>query len=268
VSPNWNAPVRDYASTCLISVAPDSPLSDVQRLFEERNISAVPVIDAGGALRGIVSLTDLLRVARIEMDSPRAFPRVLPQAENVTHAMRTSVVTIDEGAALREAAAKMIAHRIHRVVVTRGGTAVGVLSTRDAMRAILRARVEEPLERVMTREVLTIDVGDPLGVAIARLTDANVHGLVVVDGDWPVGVFTQLEALHARALPVPLRQRSVEQMMSYETICHDVKTPLHRIVGQSIAMNVRRILAVENRRLVGIATGFDLVRYMTLHDEP
>jgi CBS domain-containing protein len=29
-------------------------------------------------------------------------------------------------------------------------------------------------------------------------------------------------------------------------------------------MNVRRILAVENRKLVGIATGFDLVRYMTL----
>jgi CBS domain-containing protein len=222
------------------------------------------VIDANEVLRGIVSMTDLLRVARIEMEAPRAAVRVVPPVENAAHAMRTNVVTVDEGASLRDAAAQMIAHRIHRVVVTRRGRAVGVLTTRDAMRAILKARVEEPLERVMTTELQTIDVGDSLDVAICRLADANVHGLVVVDGDWPVGVFTQLEALHARALPSPLRRRAVEQMMSYETICHDVKTPLYRIVGQAIDMNVRRILAVENRRLVGIATGFDLVRYMTL----
>jgi CBS domain-containing protein len=264
MSSDWSAPVREYASKALISVPPETLLTDVQDLFEARDISAVPIVDAHDVLRGIISTTDLLRVARIEMASPRALARVWPPPHQVGQVMRTPVVTADEDATLRDAAAKMVEHRIHRVVVTRKGHPVGVLSTRDAMRAILKARITEPLSRVMTTELRTVDVGDSIEVAIARLTDANVHGLVVLDGDWPVGVFTHSEALKARALPAAIRKTPVEQIMSYETICHNVKTPLYRIVGQSIDMNVRRILAVENRKLAGIATGFDLVRYMTI----
>lgn len=264
MSSDWNVAVREYATKALISVPPETLLADVQSLFERRGISAVPIVDPQGALRGIFSTTDLLRVARIELESPLALARVWPPPHQVGDVMRKDVVTIDEDATLREAAAKMVAHRIHRLVVTRKGSPVGVLSTRDAMRAILKAQIREPLSRIMTTDLQTIDIGDSIEVAIGRLTDANVHGLVVVDGDWPVGVFTQSEAIKARALAPVFRRTPVEQVMSYETICHDVNTPLYRIVGQSIDMNVRRILAVQDRKLVGIATGFDLVRYMTL----
>jgi len=264
VSSDWSAPVRLYASKTLYAVPPTTPLVDVQRLLEERDISAVPVVDGHGALRGIVSTTDLLRVARIEMESPSSRPRVSPPPHLVVQVMRTEVVTVDEEAPLRDAATKMVEHRIHRLVVTRRGTPVGVISTRNAMRALLEARIADPLSRVMTTDLLTINVGDSIDAAIFMLSDANVHGVVVVDGSWPVGVFTQREAIKARALPSAFRATPVEQVMSYETICHDVKTPLYRIVGQSLGMNVRRILAVESRKLVGIATGFDLVRFMTL----
>lgn len=260
---DWSSPVREYASRALLSVRPDALLVDVQTLFDERDISAVPIVDAQGALCGIISTTDLLRIARIEMESPRALARVWPPPHKVGDVMRREVVTIDEDAPLRDAATKMVEHRIHRLIVTRKGAPTSVLSTRDAMRAILKARTEAPLSRVMTAELQTIATGDSIDVAIGHLTDANVHGLVVVDGSWPVGVFTQREAIKARALPAAIRRMPVEQIMSYETICHDVKTPLYRVAGQSIDMNVRRILAVENRALVGIATGFDLVRYMT-----
>jgi CBS domain-containing protein len=264
MSSDWIVPVREYASKALISVPPEAAVASVQRLFDERGISAVPVVDSQGELRGIFSRTDLLRIARIEMDSPSALAQVWPPPHHVAHVMRTPVVTCDEEATLREAAVKMVEHRIHRVIVTREGNPVGVLSTRDAMRAILKARILDPLSQVMTTELQTVAIGDSIDLAVGRLTDANVHGLVVVDGDWPVGVFTQSEAIKARSLPPAFRRTAVEQVMSYETICHDVKTPLYRIVGQAIDMNVRRVLAVENRKLVGIATGFDLVRYMTI----
>ncbi len=261
---DWDTPVHAYASNALISVLPDTPLVDVHALLEERRISAVPVVDAQGALAGIVSSTDLLRVARIEMQSPRALARVWPAPHRVGDIMHKEVVTVDEDAPLREAASKMVIGRVHRLVVTRAGRPVGVLSTRDAMRAILEAHVKEPLSRVMTTELATVDVGEAIDVAVGRLTDANVHGLVVVDDGWPVGVFTQQEAIKARALPAALRATPVEQIMSYETICHDRATPLYRVAGNALEMNVRRVLAVEGRKLVGIATGFDLVRYMTL----
>jgi CBS domain-containing protein len=219
-------------------------------------------VDAGHVLRGIVSTTDLLRVARIEMQSPRSLARVWPPPHRVGDMMRTTVVTIDQDAPLSAAASEMVEHRIHRLVVTRAGAPVGVLSTRDIARAIVAARVPEPLSSVMTPSPITIDLGDSIDVAVGRLTDEHVHGLVVVDGEWPVGVFTQQEAIKARALPAALRALPVEQIMSLETICYDQETPLYRVAAALVGSRVRRILAVERRKLVGIASGFDLARLM------
>jgi CBS domain-containing protein len=228
------------------------PLSEVQHLFEGRDISAVPVVDATGSLVGIVSSTDLLRAT---LDNP---PERL-----VRDIMRTEVVTVDDTGSLRDAAEKMVEHHIHRLVVIKNGKPVGVVSTRDAMRAVLSYRVETPLEAVVTTPVETVEIGDTIELAIGRLAEANVRGLVVVDNEWPVGVFTHTEAIKARALPPDLRKTPVENVMSYETICLNIKTPLYRVAGHAIQMKVRRILAVSNRHLVGIVTGFDLVRFMT-----
>jgi CBS domain-containing protein len=178
--------------------------------------------------------------------------------------MRTRVVTVDEDQPLRDAATKMVEHHIHRVIVLREGRPVAVVSTRDAMRAVLFHHIETPLAKAITTPVITIDLGEHLDVAVHRLADANVRGLVVVDGEWPVGVFTHTEAMKARSLPRELLEKTtVEEVMSYETICLDVSTPLYRVAGHAVQMNVRRILAVHDRRLRGILTGFDLVRVMT-----
>ena len=262
----WSTPVREYMSKSLVTVRDDAPLAEVQDLLEQREISAAPVVDAAGQLVGIVSSSDLLRVARVEVSltgfgQSILFPSPPKLAREV---MRKDVVTIDEDEPLRDAARAMIRHHIHRVVVSRNGAPVAILSTRDAMRAVLFHHIETPLEAVMTTPVDTIDLGAPIHEAIERLTDANVRGLVVVDGEWPVGVFTHGEALKARSLPREMLARPVEQVMSYETICLDVSTPLYRVAGHAIQMRVRRILAVHGRRLRGIVSGYDLVRVMTM----
>ena len=260
----WATPVREYASETLVSVRPDTPLADVHELLLARDFSAVAVVDEKGGLNGILSTTDLLREARIEIAAPGDVVRITPPPRLARDLMKRNVITVDEDAPLRDAAGEMVKHRIHRVVVTRRGKPVGVLSTRDAMRAVLHERIGSPLERVMTTPVETIDEGDTIRTAIERLDDATVRGLVVVDGTWPVGVFTHTEAIQARALPALFLDSPVERVMSYETICLDVKTPLYRVAGHAIHMRVRRILAVHDRELRGIVSGFDLVRVMTL----
>jgi predicted transcriptional regulator len=260
----WATPVREYASTTLVSVRPETPLADVYDLLLDRDLSAVPIVDDRGELRGILSTTDLLREARIEISSPRALARITPPPRTARDLMRREVICVDESLPLGDAAHQMMKHRIHRVVVTKGGAPVSVLSTRDAMRAVLEHRIDAPLERVMTTPVESVDEGDSIRTAIERLDDANVHGLVVVDGAWPIGVFTHTEAIHARALPSMFLDTPVERVMSYETICLDIATPLYRVAGHAIYMGVRRILAVHKRELRGIVTGFDLVRIMTL----
>jgi CBS domain-containing protein len=260
----WNKPVRTYASEPLIFVRPETSLVDVHDLITKHDISAVPVVGDRGELAGIISTKDLLREARIDLAAPGERARITPPPRSARDLMRRDVVTVDENAPLLDAARKMTDHHIHRLVTTRDGAPAGILSTRDAMRAVLRQHVETPLEKVMTTPVETIDNGDTIRSAIERLDDMNVRGLVVVDGAWPIGVFTHAEAIQARALPSMFLDSPVEEVMSYETICLDIKAPLYRVAGYAIQMQVRRILVVHARELHGIVTGFDLVRVMTL----
>jgi acetoin utilization protein AcuB len=260
---SWFAPVRDFMTRGLISVPLDAPLSEVQRTLDHHSVSAVPVVDQQGMLSGILSTKDLLRAARIEMSGlGEARPSGLP-LRVASDLMRTPVITISETAPVGRAAAEMLSHRIHRLIVVQEGKPSGVISTRDAMRAIVVERVKTPLSQVMTREVETIDQDDPVDAAVERLDDANVRGLVVLDGKWPIGVFTHDEALRASALPASMRKIPVERVMSYETVCLDVSTPVDRVANYARQMRVRRILAVEQHHLRGIATGFDLLRVMT-----
>lgn len=260
-SPPFTEPVSDYASATLVSVPPTATLDAVARLLEERGISGVAVIDdADGILRGIVSTKDVLRAVELELHPRSPRPVVRPTSRTAAEAMRPSPVTIAHDRPIGEAARLMVEHHIHRVIVLDHGRPSGVVSTRDVMRAIMRHRVAAPLRDVMRTPVETIDLGAPVQVAVSHLADANVRGIVVVDADWPVGVFTHTEAIQARALPRDLLSTPVEEVMSYEILCLDVGTPLYRVAGHAVSMNVRRVLAVESRRLRGIATGFDLAR--------
>lgn len=256
--------VREYASGTLVSVRPEALVVEVQDLMLEHDISAVPVIDERGELRGILSTTDIVREAGIVASDPSTRARIAPPPRCARDLMRRDVISVDENAPLAEAASKMTAYRIHRVVVLRGGAPVGVLSTRDVVRAMLAHRIELPLARVMSTPVETIDEGETIRHAIQRLADANVHGLVVVDGTWPIGVFTHTEAMHAHALPSMFMDSPVEGVMSYETICLDAETPLYRAAGHVVQMRVRRILVVHDRELRGIVSGFDLVRALSM----
>jgi CBS domain-containing protein len=114
----------------------------------------------------------------------------------------------------------------------------------------------------MTTTVESVDIGDTIEDAVRRLSAARVHGVVVADGSFPVGVFTHTEALAARKLPASLRAGPVEEVMSYETVCLDVSTPIYRAAAYAISMDLRRVLVVHDRKLVGILSPIDLVRVL------
>jgi CBS domain-containing protein len=256
----FSAPARDYMSRSLISVHADTPLDQVSAILATRDISCVIVLDPQGAPCGVVSSTDLLRDALREMAQGHrdTEPRLSRDV------MSTSLIGIDEGQSVREAAEAMVIHRIHRVLVSRGDEPVAVLSTRDVMRAIMAERVATPLSAVMTTKVETVDVGESVRAALGRLGEKHLRGLVVTDDDFPVGVFTEVEALRARALPASFLAIPVEEAMGYAMLCLDESTPLYRVAGYVQATKARRILAVKDRRLTGIATGFDLARAATM----
>jgi CBS domain-containing protein len=257
--------VREYMTPSVVSVSADAPLTDVLRKLDQNNISSMLVTGENGAPAGVISITDLLRVAKQRSDEDATKTPLLPlipQGKKASDVMTKDIITIPVDATVGAAAARMLEHSIHRVFVTEGGNVVGVFSTRDALRVVLERHIETPIREVMTTPVVTVSIGETIDAALEKLEDSNPRGLAVVDIKVPVGVFTQLEAIKARALPAPLRARPVEEVMSYATAYLDVSTPLYRAAGHDIATEVRRILVTEQRALAGIVTGYDLAKVL------
>lgn len=240
--------VRDRMTAPAITVRADAQIPDVLQLLEGEAISAVPVVK-DDRLVGILSSTDLVAQMPRDGEQPRT-------AEEL---MSSPVLIARPDEPLDEAAWRMVAGRVHRLVVSEDDRVLGVISARDILAEVKTRRVPAPIGSVMTTPVEAIAIGETVDEAIARLVSANVHGLVVVDGMAPVGVFTHAEALAARRLPATLRSGPVEEVMSYETICLDVATPIYRAAAYAVSMNVRRILVVEGKHLVGILSCIDLL---------
>jgi len=253
--------VSEHMTTAVVSVTEGAPLEDVLKTLISLDVSCVLVTTPTGAPAGVVALSDLARASALG-GSVRGPMKLMPPEGFAKDVMQTPILTIEADATVGEAAAKMLTRRVHRLFVRRNERVVGVFSTRDALRVVMARHIETPLREVMAKPVETISLGDSIEDAVAKLDATNMRGLVVLDGTYPVGAFTQLEAIRARALGPELRHIPVEEVMSYETITLDASTPLYRAAGHAIATRVRRILVVENRALVGIVTGYDLAQIL------
>ncbi len=256
--------VREYMTPSVVSVTPGASLVEVLRTIHEHNVSSVLVRADDHSSVGVISITDLLRVAKqrdVDVTVLKPLP-LMPAGLVASDIVRRHLVTIPASAPVGEAARKMLEHAVHRLFVTEGERVVGVFSTRDALRVVLLRHIETPLKDVMSSPVATVGIGETIDVALEKLDESNLRGLAVVDIKVPVGIFTQLEAIRARALPSRLRARPVEEVMSYETTYLDISTPLYRAAGHGIATVVRRILVTDQRALVGIVTGYDLAKVL------
>ena len=225
------SPVSEHMTASVVSVMEDTSLVEIVKTLRRLDISCVLVTTTAGAPVGIVSLSDLARVSKLEGGQHGPLV-ILPPDRRAKDVMTTPIVSVDADADLSEAASIMLEHRVHRVFVRRGEKIVGVFSTRDALRVVLFRRVETPIRDVMTTPVETIGIGDVIDDAIAKLEATNVRGLVVIDGG----------AAKASAL--------------------DADTPLYRAAGHAIATKVRRILAVDGKNLAGVVTGYDLAHVL------
>lgn len=255
--------VRDHMTHSVVAVAEATRLPAVLETLQGMDVSCALVFDEpGGPPSGVVSLSDLARVSKF-VGGTRDPLALLPPDFAVRDVMTPRVIEIDETASIGEAARMMLHNRVSRLFVRSGGRVRGVFSTRDALRVVHSRRLDRPLRGVMTAPVESIAVGDSIDAALEKLDATELRGLVVVDGPRPIGVFTQFEAIRARALPTELRGNPVEEIMSYEALTLDAEVPVYRAAGHAIAMRTRRILVVEGESLVGIVTGYDLAQVLS-----
>lgn len=256
----FSRPVSTFMTTKVAAVAHDTMLSHIARELDERGVSAMPVLDEHGAVIGVISRTDLLRVGRIQAGSHRkASALTLPErsARDLLGSSPRAPVVIAPGAPMHDAARLMRDEKVHRVFVVEAGAPVGVISTLEIMGAVRDAKIALPITEIMSTPLFSVNAQQPVSAAIERLEHARVTGLVVLEDDFPVGVFTQLEAMQSRDLP---RDTPINEVFDPAMLCLPVTTKIYRAAEQAARLEVRRVIPCRDREAVGIVTGFDFVK--------
>jgi CBS-domain-containing membrane protein len=144
---------RDVMVSPVITAKPYSSVKEVAKIFLERRISAVPVVDDQGKLVGIVSEGDLLH--RTEAGTERRRPwwlvalsgpdtlaeeYIKAHARKVADVMTRNVITAAPDAPIHEIATLLEKNAIKRVPIVRDGQLVGLVSRANLIQAVAGAR--------------------------------------------------------------------------------------------------------------------------------
>jgi predicted transcriptional regulator len=149
---------KDVMNPHVISVPADWTIEELAQFFVDKAITGAPVSDESGRLIGVVSTTDIARhdglsETRLRADEPHdyylhgwegrlaaeeigSFHIEQPPHGTVREIMTHMVFKVDENTPVQEIADTMITGRVHRLLVTRSGRIVGIVTTMDMLKVI------------------------------------------------------------------------------------------------------------------------------------
>jgi len=125
------------------------------------------------------------------------------------------IVQVPPQITVRELASLLTERHIGAVPVMDGARIVGIMSERDIVRIIAdegQAALDWPVERVMTRQPITVTRDTSLLSGLSLMTRRRIRHLPVVDGDRMVGFVSIGDLVKAR---IDRIEAEAEAMRSY-----------------------------------------------------
>ena len=116
---------RQAMSSRVITVAPETLLSEVAELAIRKGITGFPVVSSHGALLGVVSLADLVAAEQL--------PERERHAQTVREVMSSRIISIGPDEPVEAAAQLLWRSKVHRLLVLEDEKLVGILTPFDLM---------------------------------------------------------------------------------------------------------------------------------------
>jgi CBS-domain-containing membrane protein len=178
--------VRDVMTTEVVTAEPSTPFKEIAGRLAQHRISAVPVVDVGRRVLGIVTEADLL--LKQEHPDPKAtVPLIWTRRRRQKPAkaaaavagklMTAPAVTVPPTATVTEAARRMHTARVKRLpVVDERGQMLGIVSRADLLKVFTRP------DEAIRSEIINDVVGD-LIMNPSRFVIGVDDGVVVLEGE-------------------------------------------------------------------------------------
>lgn len=132
--------VQQWMSTPVLSLTSTTVLPEARRVLQKQQIRRAPVIDAAGALVGIVTEGDINRISDSHVTDVRDFNLYHRIADlPVRDFMTRSVVTVTPETPMTRVAELLQRHRIGGLPVIVGSQVVGMITEYDVCSCLIAA---------------------------------------------------------------------------------------------------------------------------------
>jgi CBS domain-containing protein len=123
-------------------------------------------------------------------------------------------------------------------------------------------RAPDTVGEIMTRDVISVSPGDPVERAVRAMVDHGIGSVVVVDGERPVGVFTERDLTKGILDRPALLTDRVRDVMSSPVVSAPPEMEMVDAFELLNANDIRRLVIVDADRIVGIVTERDLLKWV------
>jgi acetoin utilization protein AcuB len=132
------ARVRDFMTKDPLTLREDDLLRQAVEFVMVRRIRHIPVLDAKGALVGIVTDRDVQGTlpSPLSAAAPEEYEALL-ETTSIARVMTKSVITVGPDDLAAEAVETLLADRIDGLPVVENDRVIGIFTVRDALRAYL-----------------------------------------------------------------------------------------------------------------------------------
>jgi len=235
------------------TVPPDATIVDVLAEMAARSISCVVAVDGERKPLGIFTERDAVRL----LAERRGLGKL-----KMGDAMSTPPFTSSADIDFREAYRLLQGRGFRHLVVVNGdGRLQGIVTEGDFLHHLDAGDLSEfkSAEKVMSRNIITVDVGDTVADAVGLMSRNRYSCVVVTRKQIPYGILTERDVV--KLAPKLLGDDIlIGSVVRTPLITMPPNTALPDAIKHMDRHKIRHLVIVENDKLLGLVTRHDMVK--------
>ncbi|HIH27949.1 MAG TPA: CBS domain-containing protein [Methanoregulaceae archaeon] len=270
--------IMAIATREVVSVPPTIPIIAAVETMTECGFRRLPVVDAGSRkLRGIITSGDIINFMgggdKFNLVQVKHGGNLLSAInENVRAIMTQQMTTLPDSATINDAIDIIVNRRVGGMPIVDGeGVLVGIATERDVMKVLATEKVTLSVNDVMSTSLRVTDPDCPIGTVTRDMTTHRFRRLPVVSNDVLYGIITTTDIMKylgtkkvfeqlvtgdvAEVMGLPVRN-----LVSGKLFTTSPEKSINEAAREMLEKNVGALPVIENTRLVGLITEFDIVK--------
>jgi len=267
-----NGIVRSWMSAPVVTVTPETSLTEARKIIDERQIRALAVMK-DEKLVGIITKRGLLRLDLSILENESWNQGVDMAEETVGEVMTLKPITLLPETLMPKAARIMLENKITALPVVENNKLIGIITNSDLLRFILAEypglKKDIRVKNYMTDEVVTIDPETSLLECHRLMGTKRIRSLPVIEDGKLVGLVTRTDLMSSdpsrlsshknQEISMKILTQPVKKVMSKEVLTISPEADLTAAVKLMLDHKIHVLVVVDDeKKLVGVITESDL----------